>query len=433
MMASKRTRPTETDLKKLKALSHSLLELDIQTTKMSPLVVKHLFTNSGIVGLRKEDGNIAVTDLTSDPAALRVWREQCRRLIDGAEKPFELFLMITKPYKLGFLKYAAPFLSEHDTALFLPQAWTTTESPNSDPNLSKRELLSLFRSADPQKLMDEEEYELFRSLEDVVTVYRGVTPYNAKNVKALSWTLNRDTAEWFAYRYGEQGTVYEAQIPKEHMQEQAEALQMKGDAKMQVNAMTEEFEHIEIFGKPVLFTNARVDKATIPKNWYRYDIRGSDSNPGSFGTLEHEVAVNHAGTILSPEDIPFSKGKDYNYGYTVETDRYRYLLRCNPIEGDYQAYLSCFDKQAQKQIIGRVSFASGEQIEYTDPEKYLKTIREELPFHATSGFHFETLTSDPEIRKAADDALYDLYGEENPRKLEEYQEQPDMGMTMGGM
>ncbi len=37
-----------------------------------------------------------------------------------------------------------------------------------------------------------------------------------------------------------------------------------------------------------------------------------------------------------------------NYGFTVETDRYLYRLRCNPIEGDYQCYLSCFDKQAQK-------------------------------------------------------------------------------------
>ena len=38
-----------------------------------------------------------------------------------------------------------------------------------------------------------------------------------------------------------------------------------------------------------------------------------------------------------------------NYGFTLETDRYIYRLRCNPIEGDYQAYLSCFDKQAQRQ------------------------------------------------------------------------------------
>lgn len=36
-----------------------------------------------------------------------------------------------------------------------------------------------------------------------------------------------------------------------------------------------------------------------------------------------------------------------NYGFTLETERYLYRLRCNPIKGDYQAYLSCFDKQTQ--------------------------------------------------------------------------------------
>lgn len=36
----------------------------------------------------------------------------------------------------------------------------------------------------------------------------------------------------------------------------------------------------------------------------------------------------------------------------METDRYIYRLRCNPTEGDYQAYLGCFDKQAQKQEMG---------------------------------------------------------------------------------
>lgn len=216
-MAPKRSRPVKTDLKSLKAFSHALLELDIQLTKMSPLVVKHPFTDSGIVDLSKEDGSIAIADLTSGPASLHLWREQMGRLIDDVEKPIDLFLMITKPYKLGFLKYAAPYLSEQDTALFLSQAWITTEAPNSDPNLTKRELLALFRSVDPQKLMDEEEYEIFRGLEDVVTIYRGVTSYNAKNVEALSWTLNRDTAEWFAHRYGEQGAVYEAQIEKKHI------------------------------------------------------------------------------------------------------------------------------------------------------------------------------------------------------------------------
>ena len=65
--------------------------------------------------------------------------------------------------------------------------------------------------------MNEEECAAYRSLENPVTVYRGVTSYNAKNIKALSWTLDRDTAEWFAHRFGEEGAVYKAQIPKEHI------------------------------------------------------------------------------------------------------------------------------------------------------------------------------------------------------------------------
>lgn len=51
-------RPAETSLKSLKALSHAFLKLNIKLTKMSPLVVKHPFTDSGIVGLRKKDGGI---------------------------------------------------------------------------------------------------------------------------------------------------------------------------------------------------------------------------------------------------------------------------------------------------------------------------------------------------------------------------------------
>ena len=40
---------------------------------------------------------------------------------------------------------------------------------------------------------------------------------NAKNIKALSWTLDKDTAEWFAHRFGENGMVYEAQIQKKYI------------------------------------------------------------------------------------------------------------------------------------------------------------------------------------------------------------------------
>jgi len=86
-----------------------------------------------------------------------------------------------------------------------------------------------------------------------------------------------------------------------------------------------------------------------------------------------------------------------------------------------------------KPLIGRATFASGESEDFTDPERYLQTVREELPYQATTGFRCETLTNDPAVRKAVDDMLYDLYGEENPRSLEDHEKSSRKGMPMGGM
>ena len=85
------------------------------------------------------------------------------------------------------------------------------------------------------------------------------------------------------------------------------------------------------------------------------------------------------------------------------------------------------------QIVGSVSFINGDARQFTDSKEYLDCIREELPYRATSGFSFRTVTQDPAIRKAVDDIVHDFYGEENPRQLEEYQKLPKQGMTMGGM
>ena len=90
-------------------------------------------------------------------------------------------------------------------------------------------------------------------------------------------------------------------------------------------------------------------------------------------------------------------------------------------------------QQAEKPAVGRVSFASGEEITYANPEEYLKAIREELPYHATSGFRYQTFTDDPQVRKAVDDEIYNLFGEKNPRSLEEYETPPSQGMNFGGM
>ena len=82
---------------------------------------------------------------------------------------------------------------------------------------------------------------------------------------------------------------------------------------------------------------------------------------------------------------------------------------------------------------GRVTYANGDAQEFTDAEAFLECVREELPYRPTTGFRYEVLTDDPSVRKQVDDIVFDLYGEENPRQLEEYQKTPDQGMTMGGM
>ena len=76
-----------------------------------------------------------------------------------------------------------------------------------------------------------------------------------------------------------------------------------------------------------------------------------------------------------------------NYGYVVETEQYRYCLRCNPVRGDYQAYLTCFDKSAQKQTFGLTENGRQQLRDAADPA---------MP-HSYSWYVIEHLNT-PELR-----------------------------------
>ena len=62
--------------------------------------------------------------------------------------------------------------------------------------------------------------------------------------------------------------------------------------------------------------------------------------------------------------------------------------------------------EPKREIVGSVSFASGETFNYTDADEYIDVVKEELPYRSTSGFQFTTLTDDPRVRKAVDDLVY---------------------------
>lgn len=121
-----------------------------------------------------------------------------------------------------------------------------------------------------------------------------------------------------------------------------------------------------------------------------------------------------------------------SYGYIAETENYRFCLRCTPLPGEYQGYLYCYDLRQQElyqqehPMVGRITFASGEELEYRDKDEFVACIREELPSRPTTGLRWEVLTDDLEVHKQIDDLLYNLYGEDNPRRSCNY------GMTETG-
>ena len=204
-----------TDLEQVKLVAHALLEVEIQPTEFSPMIVSHPFTNTGVVFFPDEQGNFTQADLFNHPTDLDRWRKRVGEQIDKAKNVSQIFMLLNKPYYLTFIKYAAPYLSEKDLGQLLSDAWIMSEFPNADRNVGTRELLALFKSVSPEYLMDQKDWQRYQSLGDPVTGYRGVASADKGNVKALSWTLDRKTAEWFAHRFGKDGTVYTAQIKKD--------------------------------------------------------------------------------------------------------------------------------------------------------------------------------------------------------------------------
>ena len=67
--------------------------------------------------------------------------------------------------------------------------------------------------------------------------------------------------------------------------------------------LDEQLQEIEIFDKPGLFSNSRLRDEDVPEGLYRYDLRGSDYDPGQPVMVEKTVVVNHAASVLMAEEL----------------------------------------------------------------------------------------------------------------------------------
>lgn len=66
-----------------------------------------------------------------------------------------------------------------------------------------------------------------------------------------------------------------------------------------IPADAEKYQEVELFDQPALFSNGRIKQEEVPDGLFRYDLRGSDYDPGDPIQVEENVLVNHAGTVLT--------------------------------------------------------------------------------------------------------------------------------------
>ncbi len=108
---------------------------------------------------------------------------------------------------------------------------------------------------------------------------------------------------------------------------------------MPIKATAAEFDPVELFNRPALFTNERVDRETVPEGLFAYDIRHGDDD-GRAVTVEKTVSINHMGTLITAQALTFGQNgyiplTEENGGLNFSADH-----DCVTV-GQFQTYLRC--------------------------------------------------------------------------------------------
>lgn len=72
---------------------------------------------------------------------------------------------------------------------------------------------------------------------------------------------------------------------------------------IRVDATKEIFERVTVLDKEMLFTCSRVDRRTVPKGMYLYEVHHDDFGRGDPCEIGKWIVVNHLGTLISNEPI----------------------------------------------------------------------------------------------------------------------------------
>ncbi len=81
------------------------------------------------------------------------------------------------------------------------------------------------------------------------------------------------------------------------------------------NAAESIFEIVTVLGKTMLFTEARIDRDTVPENLYMYEVRHDDDQNGDPVQIGRAIWVNYLGTLISAEPLDLQEDRHRNNAY----------------------------------------------------------------------------------------------------------------------
>lgn len=199
----------KTDMKEVRRLSKALFDvvslddaINIIDSDLRGIVISHPYTNSAFIVSPKTKELI---NLMENKAAFDDFRQVIFDLIDKeSNNLMSIMVLINKPYRLFWFKLIKSYLSKSDYAHMLKEVWVTSENPNMDRNVSLNDSLSFFKRADKNEIMDKEEKAFYDSLDDNVTLYRGVS--KGREPFGLSYTTSKEKAIWFQERFSVSGS-----------------------------------------------------------------------------------------------------------------------------------------------------------------------------------------------------------------------------------
>ena len=73
---------------------------------------------------------------------------------------------------------------------------------------------------------------------------------------------------------------------------------------MRLDYSKEKFTKVRVCGIECDFSDMRIDRSTVPKKKYQYEVAGDDDSGSNPSRVRHGIMVNFFGTLISDAQLP---------------------------------------------------------------------------------------------------------------------------------